>query len=122
MRADRLLAILSLLQKQGRLTARELAERLEVTERTIYRDVEALGLAGFSLSGTPGPSGGYSLPAGDRAVLADLMRVRRPQFTTAGRFSRPRSRSFRKKAITSRATRPSGMPQRQALLQASAAF
>lgn len=98
MRADRLLAILSLLQKQGRLTARELAERLEVTERTIYRDVEALGFAGFSLSGTPGPSGGYSLPTGDAAGVAGLLRVRRPQFTTTGRFIRPRSRSFQKNA------------------------
>jgi len=99
MRADRLLAILLLLQKHGRMTARDLAERLEVTERTIYRDVESLGLAGFRLSASPGPSGGYSLSAGDGGVLADLVRVRRPQFTTTSRFFRPRSRSFRKKRI-----------------------
>jgi predicted DNA-binding transcriptional regulator YafY len=42
MRADRLLSILMMLQVQGRLTARDLAEQLEVSERTIHRDMEAL--------------------------------------------------------------------------------
>ncbi len=120
MRADRLLAILSLLQKHGRMTARELAERLEVTERTIYRDVEGLGFAGFRLSASPGPSGGYSLPTSDEAVFANLVRVRRPQFATTGRFFRPRSRSFRKKAISPQ-QRKMGMPSALLLLQAPAA-
>lgn len=47
MRADRLLTILLLLQARGRMTARELASRLEVSERTIYRDLQALGQAGI---------------------------------------------------------------------------
>ncbi|MFN8455407.1 MAG: HTH domain-containing protein [Anaerolineae bacterium] len=47
MRADRLLSIMLLLQVNQRLTARELAERLEVSERTIYRDMEALSGAGI---------------------------------------------------------------------------
>ena len=46
MRADRLLSILMLLQVHSRLTTRELAERLEVSERTIHRDMEALSSAG----------------------------------------------------------------------------
>ena len=120
MRADRLLAILSLLQKHGRMTARELAEHLEVTERTIYRDVESLGFAGFRLSASPGPKGGYSLPVGDKVILADLVRVRRPQFTTTNRFFRPRSRSFRKKAISSQ-PHEAGMPSGVLLLPASCA-
>src|SRR5205823_187324 len=45
MRADRLISLLLLLQTRGRMTAQELAGRLEVSERTIYRDVSALGMA-----------------------------------------------------------------------------
>ncbi len=41
MRTDRLLSIMLLLQARGRLTARDLAERLEVSERTIHRDMAA---------------------------------------------------------------------------------
>ena len=46
MRADRLLSLLMLLQIKGRMTAHDLAEQLEVLERTIYRDLEALSIAG----------------------------------------------------------------------------
>ena len=45
MRADRLVSILLLLQLHGRMTARGLAERLEVSERTIHRDMSSLGTA-----------------------------------------------------------------------------
>ena len=47
MRADRLLSIMLLLQQHGRMTAQALAEQLEVTERTIYRDMTALSTAGI---------------------------------------------------------------------------
>ncbi|HEX2907721.1 MAG TPA: YafY family protein [Phototrophicaceae bacterium] len=61
MRADRLLSILLLLQTQGRLTARDLAARLEVSERTIHRDMEALSAAGIPVIAERGTGGGWSL-------------------------------------------------------------
>lgn len=61
MRADRLLTILLLLQARGRMTARELASRLEVSERTIYRDLQALGQAGIPVYAEAGTGGGYAL-------------------------------------------------------------
>nr|BFE85670.1 hypothetical protein GCM10020093_082710 [Planobispora longispora] len=51
MRASRLLSILLLLQSRGRLTARQLADELEVSVRTIYRDVESLHTAGIPMYG-----------------------------------------------------------------------
>ncbi len=61
MRADRLLSILLLLQVHHRMTTRELAKRLEVSERTIHRDMEALGTAGVPVTAERGIGGGWSL-------------------------------------------------------------
>ena len=61
MRADRLLSLLMLLQTNGRMTAQELAEDLEVSERTIYRDIEALSAAGVPVYTERGPGGGCAL-------------------------------------------------------------
>ena len=47
MRADRLLSLLMLLQIHGKMPAHQLAKGLEVSERTIYRDIEALSIAGI---------------------------------------------------------------------------
>ena len=72
MRASRLVSILLLLQARGRLTAAELAEELEVSERTMYRDLFELGAAGVPVYGERGKGGGYRLLDGYRTNLTGL--------------------------------------------------
>ena len=72
MRADRLLSILLQLQLHGRLTGRDLAKRLEVSERTIHRDMQSLGTAGVPVVAERGAGGGWTLMDGWRANLTGL--------------------------------------------------
>ena len=72
MRADRLISLLMILQNRGRQTAQNLAEELEVTERTIYRDVIALNSSGIPVYTERGPGGGISLVESYRTNLTGL--------------------------------------------------
>lgn len=72
MRADRLLAILLKLQTRGKLKAETLAEELEVSRRTILRDVEALAISGVPIYAEGGHGGGIALDEGYRTNLTGL--------------------------------------------------
>ena len=72
MRADRLVAVLLMLQARGRVTAAEVAEELEVSERTARRDLEALGTASLPVYSTQGRNGGWQLAGRGRTDLSGL--------------------------------------------------
>ncbi len=72
MKSSRLIRILLLLQLNGQMSAVRLADELEVSVRTIYRDAEALMMAGVPIYSHPGPAGGYRLVEGWQARLTGL--------------------------------------------------
>jgi len=72
MRAERLLSLMLLLRSQGQMTAGDLATSLDVSKRTIYRDVETLSLAGIPIYTIDGRGGGIGLDDSYRVSLAGL--------------------------------------------------
>ena len=71
-RSDRLLSALMLLQAKGRLTSRELSDRLEVSQRTVHRDMEALSAAKIPITALRGSQGGWQLEHGWRTHVPGL--------------------------------------------------
>jgi predicted DNA-binding transcriptional regulator YafY len=103
MRADRLLSTLLLLQAHGRQTGRQIASRLEVSERTVHRDMEALSAAGVPVFALRGQRGGWQLddnwrtqvPAFDEAEFRALL-MSQPRVIGDPRLAAAAERAFNK--------------------------
>ncbi len=107
MRASRLVGLLSLLQARGRMSASQLARELEVSPRTILRDIEALSSAGIPVYAVRGRDGGFELLDGFRGELPPALN--RPQPAGAG-VQRARIRlSPRGRRLAALLGRPAGL-------------
>jgi predicted DNA-binding transcriptional regulator YafY len=103
MRADRLLSALLLLQAHGRLTGRDLARRLEVSVRTVHRDMESLSAAGVPVYALRGARGGWQLdedwrtrvPGLDESELRALL-MAQPRMIGDARLARAAERALEK--------------------------
>ena len=88
MRADRLVAILLLLQARTQVTAAEVAAELEISERTARRDLDALSIAGVPVYSKQGRNGGWQLVGGAKTDLSGLTAAEaRALFLVAGTAS-----------------------------------
>jgi predicted DNA-binding transcriptional regulator YafY len=84
MLASRLLSALMLLQTRGRMTAPDLAKELEVSIRTVYRDIDQLSAAGIPVTAERGRSGGFELLNGFRTQLTGLTQAEAETLMLAG--------------------------------------
>lgn len=87
MRAGRLISLLSILSREGRTTAADLATRLEVSERTILRDLEVLSGSGVPVYAVRGPGGGFQLLEGYSPTLPAEARLRPASGRGGGRMT-----------------------------------
>src|SRR3954454_19436311 len=88
MRADRLVSLVLLLRQRGRLTADVLARELDVSTRTVLRDIEALSTAGVPVYAERGRHGGFALLPGYRTDLTGLTSEEAVALVVAGSRAR----------------------------------
>ena len=101
MRADRLVATLLVLQAQGRVTAAELADELEVSVKTARRDLEALAIAGIPVYSQAGKGGGWRCSAAPAPTSAGSRRPRRGRCSWSPARRRPRRPRRRRRCASS---------------------
>ena len=120
MKADRLLSVLLLLQAKGRATERELAERLEVSQRTIHRDLEALSAANVPVVALRGSQGGWELAEGWRTQVPglDASELRALVMTQPRALGHPRLRAAAESALNKlMAALPGSMREEAAVMR-----
>src|SRR5215472_677596 len=103
MRASRLVGLLGLLQAHGRMTAAQVAAELEVSPRTVLRDIEALSAAGIPVYAVRGSQGGFELIDGFRSDLPAAASApgRSPAAANVGRSRDPAGTPGRSPAAAS---------------------